>query len=96
MEVINDSISGKILKGRYRVDRFLDNGSSGRIFTATDIAAPKDTKPKVPLVIKIQKYDKFFKQELEAMLKVQIESPNQKELIGGVPQVIDHGYFDFV
>ena len=60
VELIYDTIQGKILKGRYRVDRYLDNGNNGWIFTATDIGVTDDKKSKVPLVIKIQKYDKIF------------------------------------
>ena len=60
MELVYDTIQGKILKGRYRVDRYLDNGNNGWIFAVTDIGATNDKKSKVPLVIKIQKHDKIF------------------------------------
>ena len=57
------------MKNCFRVDEYLDNGDNAWVFTATNISQ-KDEEARIPIVIKIQKYDQAFEKEIEALIQV--------------------------
>ena len=60
VEIFEGTIEGKIVKGCYKIVRYLDSGSNGAIFEAENIGFKKG-QVKTPIVAKVQKYDKYFK-----------------------------------
>ena len=57
VEIFEGTIEGKIVKGCYKIGRYLDSGSNGTIYEAVNIGL-KNGHVKTPIVVKVQEYDK--------------------------------------
>ena len=86
-------LEGCLLKNRYQIGKFIDNGQQGCVYTVTD--TKRDDKRR-PLIIKVARNSKLFTKEIKTMTKVhKIGSGNKSHeqgKYGSVPKVKDYGH----
>ena len=94
-DVVFDTLEGKILNKRYKIEKFLDNGQNGEVYEVTDLK--KDGAQKRPLVIKVQETTDLFLEEINSMIKVQKKCKsncnNTAKANGKTPEIKDWGQF---
>lgn len=60
-----NSIEGSVLKNRFMIDKFIDKGSNGSVYSVTD-----RSNPHTPLVVKFDSEYKSLGLEIKVMRRV--------------------------
>ena len=93
MQVFMDTLDGKILQDKYRIERFFLNGENSMIFQVTDIR--KDAAQR-PLVAKIRETCDTFLNEIATLEKLQnwnSMAPDKKHPGGSISEMFETGHF---
>lgn len=94
-EVLYDTLLGQILKDRFKIEKYLDKGAYGQVFTVIDTKADASDAGKKPLVIKVNPSNELFEREVQAMIKVgKVARARSSKISNGksnIPEVIDKG-----
>ena len=69
INVVFDTLIGSVLKGRYRIEKFVDQGKCGIVYTVVDIQAVSDDNQK-PLVVKLHPTNELFEKETQILILI--------------------------